>query len=210
MIKLIKYAFAAVSILGLVSLAMAQDTASTPPAPSPAAHPLFKPAELNINPAGRFLTHGMIVESVSGNSFVGKIWGTSWTVNVVNASELKFLLQNGEGVGQITLSSVLKSGDEVGVSGWVDDSRELTVNGQVVRNYSLGDIQEFKNRENEQENEQENKDEEKTGKNNEHGKNEEERGANNSESQAANQKTISDIQQQIQSILEQIKLLQGK
>lgn len=218
MIKSIRYALAAVSILGLASLALAQTVATTSPATElvPTTRQLFKPEELNINPEGGFLTHGMIVQSVSGNSFVGKVWGTSWTVNIANVSELKFLLQNGTGTGQTALSSVMKPGDEVGVSGWVDVSHELTVNGQVVRDYSLGDTQELKDREMEMENEHENNNEnsgnsENNQDNQNQGESEVERGrANNSESSSDNQQTIQLIQQQIQNILEQLKQMQGK
>ncbi|MBU6500736.1 MAG: hypothetical protein KGJ89_03260 [Patescibacteria group bacterium] len=204
-------ALAMAATAGLVSLAMAQTATSTPPA-SPSTPPqLFRPAELSINPEGRFLAHGMVVESVSGNSFVGKVWGTSWTVNIVDASGLEFLLQNGAGGGQVILSSVLKSGDEVGVSGSVDANHELTVNGQVIRDYSLGDTQELSNRETEMEGGQGNTSEGENGQSNQQ-KNggEGENGGTNTESSSANTNNASNIQQQIQNILDQIKVLQGQ
>jgi hypothetical protein len=172
---------------------------STPPTAPISTHKIFfRAPELNINPDGRFLAHGMIVESVSGNSFVGKVWGTSWTVNIADPSNLEFLLQNGSGSGQVTLSSVLKPGDEVGVLGLVDESHELSVNGQIVRDYSLGDMQEFQKREMEHENEQWQENEQE----NEH--------ENKQMNAGENENNISSIQQQIQNILEQIKLLQEK
>lgn len=104
---------------------------STPPVVPPRR---FKEPILNINPAGHFLARGMVIESVASGSFVGKVWGTTWTVNVLNGPELLF--REGKFHKWFDVSQ-LKVGDEVGVSGFVDRDNPLTVNAQVVRNYTI-------------------------------------------------------------------------
>lgn len=89
---------------------------------------------LQVNPGGHFLARGMIVQSVASGSFIGKVWGTTWTVNVTPRAEL--LLRDGKGV-KVSSVEHLQVGDEVGVSGKIDPTHELTVNADVVRNYSI-------------------------------------------------------------------------
>ena len=96
--------------------------------------PAAKPPQLVINPSGNFLARGMKVISVGTSSFVGKVWGTTWTVNVERFPE--FYLRGGHNAGAVSLSELLRPGDEVGVSGEVGDAEGI-VNGRVVRNYSI-------------------------------------------------------------------------
>ncbi|MEK7547006.1 MAG: PKD domain-containing protein [Patescibacteria group bacterium] len=157
------------------------NTTSTPPV----ARPFFKQAELVINPAGNFLARGMIVQSISSSSFVGKVWGTTWTVNFAPSAEL--LLRGGKGV-KVDLSQI-KVGDEVGVSGRVNSDQPGVVNAKVVRNYSIIALR------------KEAKEDE-----NESGKQNRGQTGNNSQGSGNNQ----NIHNQIQKILEQIKELQDK
>ncbi len=112
-------------------------TVAQPVPPSTTStHPFFKKPELSINPNGKFTAHGMVVQSVSGNSFTGIVWGTTWTVNVFNPSSTDFFFREGRHFGSIDLSQI-RVGDEVGVNGTVDPSHPLTVNGRILRNYSI-------------------------------------------------------------------------
>jgi len=126
-----------------------------PPAPAPTSTvihrvPFFKEPMLQVNPGGHFLARGMVVQSVSSGSFIGKVWGTSWTVIIPSSTEL--LLRDGKGV-KVSSVEHLQVGDEVGVSGRVDPNHELTVIADVVRNYSIlvvrpkpaKEMKEFKN-----------------------------------------------------------------
>ncbi len=107
-----------------------------PPAPSTSTHQFFKQPDLNIAPNGNFTAHGMVVQSVSGNSFTGTVWGTTWTVNVSTSSGEWFLRGDHEKRGMVSISQI-QVGDEVGVTGKVDPDHPLTVIGKVVRNYTI-------------------------------------------------------------------------
>lgn len=115
---------------------------SLPPTPTSTIihrQPTFMPPILQINPSGRFLGRGMMVQSIGSDSFTAKVWGITFTVKVNNETE--FLLKGGNrggnrgdivfGLGQ------LQAGDELGVSGWVDANQSMIVNADVVRNYSV-------------------------------------------------------------------------
>ena len=154
---------------------------STPPARK------FKQPMLNINPSGHFLARGMEVVSVGANSFVGKVWGTTWTIDTTGLGE--FLLREGRSVRRVIDVSVLQLGDEVGVSGRVDPATPLVVKAQVVRNYSIVLEREVKFKA--QDEDDDDKDKEKKGK-----------GSNSTEVQG--------IRDQLKVILEQIKDLQNK
>jgi hypothetical protein len=95
----------------------------------------FKAPELTINPSGNFLVHGMTVQSISGDSFTGTVWGTTWTVNVTTSTSEFYLRGDKKDRGTIDLSQI-QVGDEVGVTGKVDPNHPLTVVGNVVRNYT--------------------------------------------------------------------------
>lgn len=155
-------------------------TATTTP---PVLH--FRQPELVINPGGRFLARGMIIQSVASGSFVGKVWGTTWTVNVSPSTNL--LLRNGNGV--TTDIGQLQVGDEVGVSGRVDADHPGIVNANVVRNYSIINLRKALKQElKELRNGEDNDESENSGR------------GNSGNSQG--------IKNQIQNILEQIKKLQ--
>lgn len=98
--------------------------------------PFFKEPMLNINPAGHFLARGMKIKSVASTSFVGEVWGTTWTVNVRECPE--FLSREGRPFPDKCLGiQQIQVGDEVGVSGVIDRERPLTVNARVIRNYTV-------------------------------------------------------------------------
>lgn len=164
-------------------------TTSMPPVSNPPS--FFKNPELNINPSGRFLTHGMKVVSVNaaGNSFVGTVWGTTWTVNLSGSPE--FFLREGKFAGNVSLSQ-LQMGDEVGVSGKVDPNNPGVVSAEVVRDYTI-----FTTRSESETHHNQNKPE--SGNSGDHKGNRREPNDN-----------ANSIRSQIQQILEQIKELQGK
>ncbi|MBU6501010.1 MAG: hypothetical protein KGJ89_02690 [Patescibacteria group bacterium] len=166
-------------------------TTTTPPVPQ-----LFKNPELSINPAGQFITHGMKVVSVGTNSFVGSVWGTTWTVNLSSAPQLLFRGGNEGGhiTGNVTFSQI-KVGDEVGVSGRVDPNNAGVVYAQVVRDYSL-----LKARSSNDTNTN-------NGKNGENETQSENKGNNGNGNQNSNSQSLRD---RIQQILDQIKGLQDK
>jgi len=93
---------------------------------------------LQINPGGHFLARGMTVTSVGVDSFTGTIWGTTWTVRFRQRGneDHEFLTRDGRSTNVFDFSSV-RVDDEVGVSGRVDPVLPLTVNAQVIRDYSL-------------------------------------------------------------------------
>ena len=134
----------------------------------------------------------MEVVSVGTNSFVGRVWGTTWTIDTTGLGE--FLLREGRSVHRIIDVSVLQSGDEVGVSGRIDPATPLVVKAQVVRNYSIVLEREIKfkeDRHDDDDDDDKDKDKEKKG-----------RSSNNVE--------IQGIRDQLRAILEQIKNLQDK
>ncbi len=97
------------------------------------------PAELQVGTNGSFLAHDLIVQSVSGNSFTGTVWGVTYTVNVAastNGSVPQFYLRGGNSGGSFNVSE-LQDGDQLGVSGSVVSSSPLVVNATVVRDYSI-------------------------------------------------------------------------
>ncbi len=100
---------------------------------------MVKQPIVNINPEGRILIHGMTVTSVGTNSFQGTVWGINYTVNMTMDNTPPMLLfRNGnEANAGIQLVKQLKVGDEVGVSGNVTAAAPLTIDGQIVRDYSI-------------------------------------------------------------------------
>ena len=116
------------------TIATCSATVASSPAPAPLP-PFFKSPHLVINPGGQFTARGMIVTSVASTSFTGTVWGTTWTVNFTPKSG-EALHRDGKSIKQFDLSLV-KVGDEVGVSGKIDTTATLTVNAKVLRNYSL-------------------------------------------------------------------------
>jgi hypothetical protein len=93
---------------------------------------------LSIGSNGSFLAHGMTVTSVASGSFMGTVWGVTYTVNLSGPANTlpEFYLRNGN-KATTTASGQLAIGDEVGVSGRVSSSSPLTVTGNVVRDYSI-------------------------------------------------------------------------
>lgn len=154
----------------------------------------FKQPMLNINPPGHFLARGMEVVSVGANSFVGKVWGTTWTVDTTGLSE--FILREGRLVRRVIDVSVLQPGDEVGVSGRVDPATPLVVKAQVVRNYSIVLEREVKFKD-QNKNDDDNND-------NDDDKDKEKKGKSSSSTDAQG------IRDQLKAILDQIKNLQDK
>ena len=97
------------------------------------------PPELQIGANGSFLAHDLIVQSVSGNSFTGTVWGVTYTVNVAsstNGSVPQFYLRGGNSGGSFNVSE-LQDGDQLGISGSVASSSPLIVNATVIRDYSV-------------------------------------------------------------------------
>ncbi|MBI2033850.1 MAG: hypothetical protein HYT13_02000 [Candidatus Liptonbacteria bacterium] len=154
---------------------------STPPSRK------FKQPMLNINPPGNFLARGMEVVSVGANSFVGKVWGTTWTIDTSGLGE--FLLREGKLVRRVIDVSILQPGDEVGVSGRVDPATPLVVKAKVVRNYSIVLEREVKFKVEDEDNND--KDKEKKGR-------------------SSSSTEVQGIRDQLKAILDQIKELQGK
>ena len=126
--------------LAAASFVAADTTNTMMPGGAPFQGIMFPTARVNqpslsIGPSGQFLTRGMTVASVSGDSFQGQIWGITYTVNWSgNLSE--FYLRYGK-MATSTPSQQLNVGDEVGVSGIVSSSTPLTVAANVVRDYSI-------------------------------------------------------------------------
>ena len=101
---------------------------------------MVKKPDLNINPNGKILIHGMKVTTVGTNTFQGTVWGITYTVNLVNPTVNKplFLFKDGkEATSGVDISQHLKVGDEVGVQGQITAATPLVINGQIVRNYSI-------------------------------------------------------------------------
>jgi len=111
-------------------------TTSTPPVTPP--HPFVNPPTLQIGANGNFLARGMTVTSVGTNSFQAQVWGITYTVNWSgNLNTLEFWFRYNRANGSSTPSTQLQVGDEVGVSGTVSSSSPMTVNANVVRDYSI-------------------------------------------------------------------------
>jgi hypothetical protein len=145
-IKIAGFAVAASALVG-ASFAFAQDASSIAPSSTPATTPVHNQqiqvsSDLQIGPKGAFLGHGIVVQSINGDSFTGTVWGVTYTVNVNTATSSsatarpEFLLKNGNDGGPFDASQV-QIGDQMGVSGWVASSSPLIVNAQVVRDYSI-------------------------------------------------------------------------
>ncbi len=100
---------------------------------------MVKQPIVNINPEGRILIHGMTVTSVGTNSFQGTVWGINYTVNMTmdNTPPMLLFRDGNEANAGLQLIKQLKVGDEVGVSGNVTAAAPLTIDGQIVRNYSI-------------------------------------------------------------------------
>ncbi len=107
---------------------------STPTPPLPRFYqPMF-----SVGGNGQFLAHGMTVTSVASGSFQGSVWGITYTV-VWNGNLFpQFYLRDGNEGGVATNPvTQLKVGDEVGVSGFVSSANPMTVQANVVRDYSI-------------------------------------------------------------------------
>jgi hypothetical protein len=107
---------------------------STPSLP----HSFVKKPMLSIGENGRFLARGMTVTSVSSGSFQAQVWGIAFTVNWSGnlAAQFEFYYRFNKATS--TPAQQLAVGDEVGVSGMlVSSSSPLTVNANVVRDYSI-------------------------------------------------------------------------
>jgi hypothetical protein len=110
------------------------------PTPSPVTSPLSRvnPPSLSIGANGQFLAHGMTVTSVASGSFEAEVWGITYTINWSGnfASPFEFWYRYNQAT-TTTPSTQLAVGDEVGVSGKVSSSTPMTVNANVVRDYSI-------------------------------------------------------------------------
>lgn len=152
--------------------------------PSIHRRPFFREPKLEINPAGNILVRGMEVLSVGTNSFVGKVWGITFTVDTSAFPEL--VLREGRELGRFDMAQ-LQVGDEVSVSGSVREDRPLLIRARVVRNFSIVvERQKIK-----AEHEDEDKDKEKKGR-------------------SSSSVEVQSIRDQLKAILDQIKELQGK
>lgn len=146
----------------------------------------------------------MIVQSVSGNSFTGTVWGTTWTVNVATGNSAFYLRDGGEDMGAINVGQ-LRVGDEVGVSGIIDPNQPLTVDGSVVRNYSITGLRQNLHGQGENQN---------GGNGNDNGN-----GSSNSSenggsvigtSAAAGSSSVSNFRVELEQMLQQLQQLEGK
>ncbi len=153
--------------------------------------PFFKEPKLEINPAGNILVRGMEVLSVGANSFVGKVWGITFTVDTSASPNL--VLREGRELGRFDITQ-LQVGDEVSVSGSVSEDQPLLIRARVVRNFSIV-IERVKPKEN-QDNENNQDNEDKRGK--------------EKKSVSSSSTDVQGIRDQLRAILEQIKGLQGK
>ncbi|HEY4523552.1 MAG TPA: SprB repeat-containing protein [Candidatus Paceibacterota bacterium] len=108
--------------------------------------------KLQIEQNGRFLAHGMIVQSVSTNSFTGLVWGVTYIVKVNTAGVPQFFLEKDKGNGRTFDMSQIQVSDEMGVSGWVSASLPLVVNAQVLRDYSITTLRQNKSEKDNHEN----------------------------------------------------------
>lgn len=100
--------------------------------------------KLQIEQNGKFLAHGMIVQSVSTNSFTGTVWGVTYTVNVNTSGVPEFFLEKDKGASRLFNLSQIHVGDQLGVSGWVSAGSPLMVDAKVIRNYSLTSLRQNK------------------------------------------------------------------
>lgn len=109
----------------------------TPTTTVPALPRVNKPM-LTISGNGNFLVHGMTVTSVSSDSFEGSVWGITYTVEWNGSLVPEFYLRGGDSGGAGTDPvAQLSVGDEVGVSGRISSSSPMTVQANVVRDYSI-------------------------------------------------------------------------
>ena len=105
---------------------------STPPLPR------VNPPTLNIGPNGSFFAHGAIVTSVASGSIQVQIWGITYTVNFTGFSSPEFFLRKGNRpTSTVDIFTQLQVGDEVGIAGMITSSSPMTVNGTVIRDYSI-------------------------------------------------------------------------
>lgn len=156
-----------------------------------------RPPLLEINPAGRFLARGMIVQSVASTSFTAKVWGITWTVETAGLRELLF--REGRSLRPFDISQILP-GDEVSASGFADPDRPLIVEARVVRNFTvINERPKHFRIDNDDDDDDKDKDDDKKG-----------RGRGRNGGQGVNSEEIRSIQDQIKAILEQIKEIQGK
>lgn len=77
----------------------------------------------------------MTVTSLGTDSFQGTVWGVTYTVNWSGSSP-EFYLRYGNNANS-AVSQEISVGDQVGVQGMVTQPLPLTVNAEVVRDYSL-------------------------------------------------------------------------
>ena len=104
----------------------------------PSSLPQVNQPSLSIGPNGAFLAHGMTVTSVGSGSFQGTVWGITYTVNWSNnAVPALYFREGNSAAATVNPIDQVNVGDEVGVSGKVASSSPLIVTGNVVRDYSI-------------------------------------------------------------------------
>ncbi len=110
-------------------------TTTSTPSSTPVAT-INIPPMLTINPNGNVTAKGMLVTSVTSDSFQGQIWGITYTVNW--DGQMPRFFSNEDTVGTSTSpGQQLNVGDMVGVSGLITSSTPLTIDASVVRDYSI-------------------------------------------------------------------------
>jgi hypothetical protein len=108
----------------------------TPPVQPPL--PRVNQPMLSIGGNGEFLARGMIVTSIASGSFQGQVWGVTYTVNWSGGAFPEFYLRKGNKVSAVTNpADQIAAGDEVGVAGFITTATPMTVNADVVRDYSI-------------------------------------------------------------------------
>ena len=135
--NIVAMGLAATLLVGSASLVLAQTptpspTATVTPSPSPIVVRDLAPKVkmvLEVTPNGKVLMRGTI-ESVTSNEIKVKSWGGTWTVKVTSATKLM----------PTTDISHMKAGDFVGVQGSVDQTATLTINADLVRDWSIREV----------------------------------------------------------------------
>ena len=130
----------ATMLVGISSLAIAQDSNTVQPTTISASPARPQPTVVQIGPGGRTLLRGDII-AVGASSLTVKSWGGNWIINISADTEL---MPNSD-------MSQFKVGDFVGVQGIVNpESTDWQVTATLVRDWSVRKV--------EQENRQEIKD----------------------------------------------------
>lgn len=96
---------------------------------------LVRKAELTINPQGQFIARGMVVKSVASTTFVGEVWGTTWTIDFSSVKNI--ILKSGSEQKVDTVATQVLVGQEVGVQGRLSNG---VVVAQIVRNYNQTEV----------------------------------------------------------------------